>query len=271
MRCSVTNMRMPIERWVDITVYEFITKFSTFADDIYFGYFPPLDLLNHYTNLGEQNEGMGNNAVWYPFSLTQSGYDELIDNINRNKEKPLLLFDNTPILSLESWRHIMIQQHRNNDFFGQKNYRNPIKFYHPREAYGEFTNFSNHGILMDNLWWKTIEHYYQAQKFTDKDYQEKIMEADTPKIASVLGRNKKRKIKEDWDDIKDEVMYEAVLQKFTTHKELRDLLLSTGDKDIIENSPTDYYWGCGIDGWGKNMLGKILEQVRDELRSADSN
>lgn len=78
-------------------------------------------------------------------------------------------------------------------------------------------------------------------------------------------------MREDWDDIKDAVMYEAVFQKFTTHKELRDLLLSTGDKDIIENSPTDYYWGCGIDGWGENRLGKILVQVREELRSADSN
>lgn len=57
-------------------------------------------------------------------------------------------------------------------------------------------------------------------------------------------------------------MRRAVLRKFETHADIRAILLATGDEEIIENSPTDYYWGCGTDGSGRNMLGQILMQVR---------
>lgn len=60
-------------------------------------------------------------------------------------------------------------------------------------------------------------------------------------------------------------MFEAVLNKFQTHKDLSELLLSTGGNDIVENAPGDYYWGCGKDGSGLNKLGKILMRVRDSL------
>jgi ribA/ribD-fused uncharacterized protein len=66
--------------------------------------------------------------------------------------------------------------------------------------------------------------------------------------------------------MKDEVMRRAVLRTFETHRALRDLLLSTGDEEIVENAPGDYYWGCGADGTGKNILGKILMEVRETLR-----
>ncbi len=56
-----------------------------------------------------------------------------------------------------------------------------------------------------------------------------------------------------------------MLCKFQTHRDIRDILLSTGNAEIVENSPIDFYWGCGADGSGKNMLGKILMEVRDIL------
>jgi ribA/ribD-fused uncharacterized protein len=62
-------------------------------------------------------------------------------------------------------------------------------------------------------------------------------------------------------------MYQAVLKKFQTHRQLHDLLLGTGDEELIENAPSDYYWGCGKDGTGQNKLGHILMRVRAELRS----
>lgn len=65
-------------------------------------------------------------------------------------------------------------------------------------------------------------------------------------------------------------MRRAVLRKFETHRALRDLLLSTGHEEIVENAPGDYYWGCGADGTGKNMLGKILMEVREALRSREA-
>jgi len=65
-------------------------------------------------------------------------------------------------------------------------------------------------------------------------------------------------------------MRKAVLRKFETHLEIREILLATGDEEIVENSPIDYYWGCGKDGSGKNMLGQILMEVREILRKRTS-
>jgi ribA/ribD-fused uncharacterized protein len=91
--------------------------------------------------------------------------------------------------------------------------------------------------------------------------------AKTPKQAAEMGRDRKRPLRADWEQVKDEVMRQAVRQKFRTHKDIRQLLLDTGDEELIENAPGDYYWGCGADGSGKNMLGKILMEVRAEMRA----
>jgi len=73
-------------------------------------------------------------------------------------------------------------------------------------------------------------------------------------------------LRDDWEQVKDDVMRRAVLKKFETHEAARELLLSTDDQDIVENAPGDCYWGIGKDGSGKNMLGKILMEVRATLR-----
>lgn len=143
-----------------------------------------------------------------------------------------------------------------------------IYFYSTTEHYGAFSNFARYGIELDGQWWSTTEHYFQAQKFEDAPYQERIRTAATPKRAAELGRSRKIPLRPDWEHIKDDVMYRAVLKKFQTHPQLRDLLLTTGDDEIIENAPGDYYWGCGKDGSGQNKLGLILMRVRHELRPA---
>jgi ribA/ribD-fused uncharacterized protein len=140
-----------------------------------------------------------------------------------------------------------------------------IYFYTTNQPYGEFSNFSKHGIELDGVWWKTTEHYFQAQKFNDAEYREKIRLAPDPKTAANLGRSRKVPLREDWETIKDDVMRKAVKMKFTTHPELRELLLGTGTEKLVENAPGDYYWGCGADGSGKNRLGAILEEVRSDL------
>ena len=61
-------------------------------------------------------------------------------------------------------------------------------------------------------------------------------------------------------------MRQAVRAKFETHVDLRVELLGTGDEELVENAPRDYYWGCGRDGSGRNMLGRILMEVREALR-----
>ncbi|MEA5514690.1 NADAR family protein [Nodularia sp. UHCC 0506] len=141
-----------------------------------------------------------------------------------------------------------------------------IYFYSVHEQYGCFSNFSPHGFELDNLYWYTSEHYFQAQKFIGTFHVEKIRLVKTPKDAAKMGRDRSRPLRSDWGIVKDDIMRKAVLRKFETHQDIREILLATNQEEIVENSPIDYYWGCGYDGSGKNMLGIILMEVREILR-----
>jgi N-glycosidase YbiA len=144
-----------------------------------------------------------------------------------------------------------------------------IYFYGTRDQpYGCFSNFSRHGVSFDGIYWPTVEHYFQAQKFAGTDYAERIHRAATPKQAATLGRSRAVPLRTDWEDVKDAIMLAAVRRKFETHEGPRDILLGTGEEDIVENSPIDYYWGGGQDGSGLNRLGEILMQVRAALRAS---
>src|SRR5947209_15682708 len=143
----------------------------------------------------------------------------------------------------------------------------PIYFYSAlEEPYGCFSNFSPHGVDLDGSWWPTVEHFFQAQKFAGTPYVEAIRRAGTPKRAKELGWNRSQPLRADWEEVKDEIMRCALLRKFELHTGIRGVLLSTGEEELTENAPSDYYWGCGRDGSGKNMLGRILMEVRAELR-----
>lgn len=141
-----------------------------------------------------------------------------------------------------------------------------IYFYSTQATYGEFSNFSAHGFQLDGHYWKTSEHYFQAMKFQGTQYENLVREARSPKQAAETGRRRDLPLRKDWESIKDDVMRRAVWAKFTTHAALAQLLLDTGDEEIIENAPHDYYWGSGQDGTGKNILGKILMETRTKLR-----
>lgn len=143
-----------------------------------------------------------------------------------------------------------------------------VYFYSALEIpHGCFSNFSPHGFELDGLWWPTSEHYFQAQKFAGTPYAERIRLAKSPMIAARMGRSRKEPIRPEWNDVKDSVMRTAVLCKFKANEEIRGVLLATGDALLVENAPGDYYWGCGADGSGLNMLGRILMEVRELLRS----
>lgn len=145
-----------------------------------------------------------------------------------------------------------------------------IYFYSSREKpYGCFSNFSAHGFTLDGFWWPTSEHYFQAQKFVGTPHADQIRQVKLPKDAARLGRQRTRPLRSDWEQAKDDVMRKAVLCKFETHADIREILLSTGNQALVENAPGDYYWGCGQDGSGKNRLGKILVEVREALRSSN--
>ena len=85
-------------------------------------------------------------------------------------------------------------------------------------------------------------------------------------LAEILGRDRERPLRADWEEVKDDIMRRAVKAKFEQHEEIRAVLLGTGDAEIFENTTGDYYWGIGTRGDGKNMLGIILVEVREALR-----
>jgi N-glycosidase YbiA len=141
-----------------------------------------------------------------------------------------------------------------------------VYFYAQTDPYAEFSNFAPYGVAFDGVWWPTVEHYFQAQKFNDPGYRERIRLCGRPKAAKVLGMTRLLPLRPDWDIVRDGVMYDGVRNKFRTHSAPRALLLSTGQEEIVENAPMDAYWGCGADGQGLNKLGKILMRVRAELQ-----
>jgi ribA/ribD-fused uncharacterized protein len=142
-----------------------------------------------------------------------------------------------------------------------------IRFYRTSDDYGEFSNFSPHPIVLDGKRWPTSEHHFQAQKFHDAGYRERIRKTHSPMDAAILGRDRRQALRKDWESVKVDVMRAAVHAKFSQHAELAELLLSTGEAKLVEHTTNDAYWGDGGDGRGRNMLGQILMQIRDALRA----
>lgn len=142
-----------------------------------------------------------------------------------------------------------------------------INFYSASDEYGCFSNFAAYPIQLDGQRWPTSEHYFQAQKFAAPEHREAIRKTASPMIAARMGRDRKKKLRSDWESVKVSIMTDAVRAKFEQHEELRAVLLSTGEAKIVEHTANDSYWGDGGDGSGKNMLGQILMRVRAELRA----
>lgn len=145
-----------------------------------------------------------------------------------------------------------------------------IKFYKEFGELGYLATYSNHGFYKDDIFYKTSEHYYQSKKFDDPTVVQRIIDAETPKEASNIGRDRNNKLRENWRLIKNEIMYEAVLYKFMEHADLREKLLATGNEEIIEETTKENYWGCGPNHDGTNHYGKILCKVRERLRSENN-
>jgi len=141
------------------------------------------------------------------------------------------------------------------------------RFYGVNDELGELSNFAAFPIVLDGERWPTVEHYFQAQKFEDPQHRARIRTARTPMLAAQQGRDRTKKLRKDWESVKVGVMRAAVLAKFTQHAELRALLLATGDDKLVEHTDADDFWGDGGDGRGKNMLGRILMEVRESLRA----
>ncbi|WP_420119983.1 NADAR family protein [Nakamurella sp.] len=140
-----------------------------------------------------------------------------------------------------------------------------IRFYGPDEPWGEFSNFYPSPVTVDGLIWPTSEHYFQAAKFPGLPQAGRIRREPTPAAAKSLGGDRTVALRADWLTVRDEVMRTGLLAKFTQHRDLRALLVGTGDTPLVEHTEHDAYWGDGGDGSGVNRLGQLLMQIRAEL------
>ncbi|HEX3149156.1 MAG TPA: NADAR family protein [Gemmataceae bacterium] len=148
---------------------------------------------------------------------------------------------------------------------------NEINFYSVSDDFGCFSNFAAYPVRMNGKLWPTSEHYFQAQKFQEVEHQERIRQTNSPMIAARMGRDRKKPLRRDWESVKVAVMREVVRAKFSQHDDIRQILLATGDANIVEHTTNDSYWGDGGDGSGKNMLGRILMEIREEMKTAGEN
>lgn len=145
------------------------------------------------------------------------------------------------------------------------NSEEPVHFYHSDQPWGELSNFSRHAIYLEARIWPTVEHYYQAQKFSNVDYQEKIRCCLTPTLAKQTAYELADQNRSNWIDIREGVMLNALRAKFQQHPDLSNKLRSTGKRYLVEFTDRDEYWGDAGDGSGKNRLGHLLMQVRAEI------
>ena len=92
--------------------------------------------------------------------------------------------------------------------------KRPIYFFSKLDEYYELSNFSPHGFEEDGVYWPTVEHYFQAQKFSTMEHRERIRKAGSPKQAKSLGQSRRHPIHDNWAEVRDDVMRRALERKF---------------------------------------------------------
>ena len=142
-----------------------------------------------------------------------------------------------------------------------------IEFYQELGEYNYLSNYSNYGFYINNIFYKTVEHYYQSEKYLDNEIKQKIINAPTPKEASMLGKEQENKIRKDFKLIKNDVMYKGIYEKFIQNKSIMYKLIETRNKTIVEKNVEEYYWGTSKDEPSDNNIGKILMKVRTDIKN----
>jgi N-glycosidase YbiA len=130
--------------------------------------------------------------------------------------------------------------------------------------YQFMSNFYPSQVIYECVAYPTVEHAFQAAKTLDEQLRRWIASRKRPGEAKKEGRN--LQLRKDWESVKYNIMKELVTLKFKAHADLRQKLLDTGDKYLEETNT----WGDttrGVcRGKGTNWLGKILMEVRADMR-----
>jgi len=144
---------------------------------------------------------------------------------------------------------------------------------------GIFSNWSNHSIY-DNIEFKTLEHYLMYSKaclFEDYEIANQIIKANGPLTVKNLGRQVKNFNEKTWLANRHTIMQRGLQMKVEQNEDVKEALLATGNKIIVEASPFDTIWGIGMSEsdknatdttkWkGLNLLGQAWMNVRDIIK-----
>lgn len=152
----------------------------------------------------------------------------------------------------------------------KKDERKQIKFYRSRGPYGYMSNLSHWAVEFEGRKFMTAEHAYQFGKSSKPWIAEWLATAPAGRLCALTAHALlPYDVLPNWKEIRLERMERVVRAKFTQNKNLGELLVATGDAELIEESG-DPYWGCGPMGGGANHLGNILMKVRSERRTASA-
>ena len=134
-----------------------------------------------------------------------------------------------------------------------------------RGKYYFLSNFYEAPVTYNGITYQNNEAAFQAQKVKDLEKQKKFADLN-PSAAKRKGRNVH--LRDDWEKVKDQYMYEICLAKFSQNEDLKKKLLETGEQHLEEgNTWGDKIWGT-VNGEGQNRLGKILMKIRDEFEKS---
>lgn len=149
---------------------------------------------------------------------------------------------------------------------------NEISFYRANEKpYGVFSNLYKRPVVLDDIEYPTAEHAYQAGKARKESVRKWLMDAPSPSLLAMAAHGLYVwDVSPDWSKTKFDRMRRVLVAKYTQHDDLKDLLLSTGDARLVEvatvDNPVNRLWG-EVKGVGKNMLGVLLMEVRQQLQA----
>lgn len=146
--------------------------------------------------------------------------------------------------------------------------RQAITFAHPHQPYGFLCPASPHSFFLKDRLWGTVTHYIQAQKFAGTPHEDLVHQAASPHDALTLGCDSRRPLRPDWAMVKENILHEALVCKFTWDQHLQAKFLGTGEAELRAVLNRDRYWGVGPDGTGANRLGQLLMKVRTVIRDA---
>lgn len=143
--------------------------------------------------------------------------------------------------------------------------REKVLFYGGEFGYG-FSNFASFSVQWRDRTWMTSEHAYQASKFDDQEIVDEIHAATSAHAALKLARKYKDRIRSTWNEAeKLAVMKDIIRHKLEQHPYIQKHLRESGDRELVEDSEKDSFWGRGPDWKGQNHLGKLWMELRSEF------